>query len=340
MLLTFRSFADIPNKIHVFYEQAFETLFARHDALKDSFKRQFSTNLPIDVFKNQFSAFCLLTYDQEFYTFSEAQALEYIEKSKRITGLEFENSNFLKDLFESVCMLQRDGMSIVFCHRSFQEFFAARFIARLSREKTEKLLPKYLYRMSDGTGSMLYDMNNDLVEECFLVPKFLSFREKLVTQSKLSGIEKTCKALGCNCEVTVYKRINRADIEEFSIRFSDIEYTRFMDLVLQLFNVDLGEENQGFNSLIEKDATASAQLAKLKEFIPFFPDKSSFKKTVIYSNGWQVDKLFAKSLETAFKRGGYTVYRSLMAQRTRQLCESMMEARKSRNNSLDALLKI
>ncbi len=36
MLLTFSSFAEIPDKIHVFYDQAFDTLFSRHDATKEA----------------------------------------------------------------------------------------------------------------------------------------------------------------------------------------------------------------------------------------------------------------------------------------------------------------
>ena len=33
MLLIFNQYADIPEKTHVFYDQAFDTLFARHEKL-------------------------------------------------------------------------------------------------------------------------------------------------------------------------------------------------------------------------------------------------------------------------------------------------------------------
>lgn len=50
MLLTFDQFADIPEKVYLFYDQAFETLFAKHDATKEAYKRKSYTSLSIDVF--------------------------------------------------------------------------------------------------------------------------------------------------------------------------------------------------------------------------------------------------------------------------------------------------
>lgn len=40
MLLTYEQIAEIPKKIHLFYEQAFLTLFNKHDSLKSLYKRK------------------------------------------------------------------------------------------------------------------------------------------------------------------------------------------------------------------------------------------------------------------------------------------------------------
>jgi len=69
MLLTFDQFADIPEKIHLFYEQAFDTLFAKHDATKEAYKRQSQTKLPIDVFKKALAYFWLKTSACKIFTF-------------------------------------------------------------------------------------------------------------------------------------------------------------------------------------------------------------------------------------------------------------------------------
>jgi hypothetical protein len=62
MLLTFDSYAQIPDKLYIFYSNAFETMFFKHDATKSGFKRQLKSDLSFDDFKNVFSIFCFHTY--------------------------------------------------------------------------------------------------------------------------------------------------------------------------------------------------------------------------------------------------------------------------------------
>ena len=39
MLMTYSDFAHVPQKMYIFYEQAFQTLFYKHDAIKGAFSR-------------------------------------------------------------------------------------------------------------------------------------------------------------------------------------------------------------------------------------------------------------------------------------------------------------
>ena len=59
MLLTYGESADIPTKISLFYNQAYEALFQRHDALKGGYQRDRRTSLDIQDFARVFGAFCL-----------------------------------------------------------------------------------------------------------------------------------------------------------------------------------------------------------------------------------------------------------------------------------------
>jgi predicted NACHT family NTPase len=64
MLLTYGESADIPDKLSLFYSQAYETLFHRHDALKAGFQRDRLTKLNIQDFARVFSAFSIQTFDR------------------------------------------------------------------------------------------------------------------------------------------------------------------------------------------------------------------------------------------------------------------------------------
>ena len=64
MLMTFELNANIPDKIHLFYAKAFETLFHKHDAMKEQYDRSRRSALQIDEFERVFATFCLKTYVQ------------------------------------------------------------------------------------------------------------------------------------------------------------------------------------------------------------------------------------------------------------------------------------
>ena len=128
MLLTYEQFADIPNKMHIFYEQAFAALFRRHDAQKAQFIRKTYANLAINDFRSFFSAFCF-SYLEERFSFLDKDLRTATTKALKYAGLTTKIDDVLRDLHECLCMLQRDGIYTVFVHRSFQEYFCAVFLA-------------------------------------------------------------------------------------------------------------------------------------------------------------------------------------------------------------------
>jgi predicted NACHT family NTPase len=165
MLMTFDQFAHIPDKIHIFYEQAFETLFFRHDAGKQAaFRRKMYTDLPINDFKNCLSALCVSTYFKNKFQFNEAEILEYINTASKSEKISVLPNDYLKDLLESVCVLQRDGLFIGFSHRSLQEYFAACYIARSPSTSISELLDAFATRSTDNVIRMAFDMNRGLIE--------------------------------------------------------------------------------------------------------------------------------------------------------------------------------
>jgi hypothetical protein len=178
MLLTFNQFADIPEKIHLFYEQAFDTLFARHDAMKEAFKRDMHANLSVDVFKKYFSYFCLVSYFDSKIEFTPPEIKRYIKRGLKIENAKVDTDKFLKDLQESVCVIQREGLNLIFTHRTFQEFFAAYCLARLSKKHFSPIVEKVANRWSDNVLKMLHDMNDGLLETEYLLPAASALLQK------------------------------------------------------------------------------------------------------------------------------------------------------------------
>lgn len=172
MLITYEQFAQIPDKIHIFYEQAFETLFFRHDTLKEAgFERKRHVDLAINEFKNCLSALCISTYVKAKYQFTESEILDAITAACRHEKLDIKPAEFLRDVIESVCIMQRDGTLVAFTHRSFQEYFSACFISRSPSIDLADLLDKLSLQPQDNVISMALDINRPLIERTWILPR-------------------------------------------------------------------------------------------------------------------------------------------------------------------------
>lgn len=203
MLLTYNQWANVPIKFTNYYKLAFEALFQRHDATK-SFTRKKHTDLEIDEFRMIFSQFSYRTYINNLSEFSlddllalSREAIDYFKSETSAHERAISAKDFTLDCIESTCLLQRDGLVNVFSHRSFQEYFTARFCcdyrgtnfsdiieAALSRGPTENVFP------------MMHEIDVALIESQFVMPftqEFLSrFGKKRTVRDKISLIMKEC----------------------------------------------------------------------------------------------------------------------------------------------------
>jgi predicted NACHT family NTPase len=173
MLITFDTSADIPEKQHIFFEHGFDALFFRHDASKQgAFKRKIYSDLPIDEFRNVLSAFCMRTYTKEKFSFTLQELREFLRRSLAFEGKDQALIEpYIRDLLESVCVMQQEGIEYTFTHRSFQEYFAAHFISRSPAINFERHLDQFCKRREDTVVDMAFDMNRALLEREWILPK-------------------------------------------------------------------------------------------------------------------------------------------------------------------------
>ncbi|MBB3059502.1 NACHT domain-containing protein [Microbulbifer rhizosphaerae] len=193
MLLTYGENAEIPSKLSIFYNQAYEALFQRHDANKGGYKRNRLTSLDIQDFSRIFSLFSLQTYEKRIFKMPRTDCLKYIEKSKELLKIEFNAEDYLNDLLSAACLLIEDGLEISYSHRSFQEYFVALHILASPPELQEKLVNRYWKNsLSDNVVNLLIEMNSELVERVLIVPKLTDLFEKIGVKNSV-GITHTAK---------------------------------------------------------------------------------------------------------------------------------------------------
>ncbi len=191
MLVTFSQTGQISARRHVFYEQAFDALFFLHDSAKEGvYQRKTYAKLPIDEFRNCLSAFCIVSYVKEKFSFTQGELRELISQALKIEKKAIDIKDFINDMIESTCLLQIEGTDYVFTHRSFQEYFAAFFIARSPAANLGQLLDQLSKRREDDVTHMAFAMNRHLLEREWIVPRLREFKEissKLTFEKDLCG---------------------------------------------------------------------------------------------------------------------------------------------------------
>jgi hypothetical protein len=247
MLLTYGENSEIPSKLSIFYNQAFEALFRRHDAYKGGYNRVRLTTLDIQDFSRVFGLFSLQTYERREFKMSRTACLTYIDKSRKSLSKDFDPEGYLQDLLSAACLLTEDGLDVAFSHRSFQEYFVALHISSAAPEIQQKLILRYWKNMkSDDVMKLLVEINPELVERILLIPEL----DKLFSDLKVK------RSVGITHTARYFKKqfitIN-VDPRGLSATSYDIEATAF-DLA-QFVVADAGyvfPDNQVFKDFDQK----------------------------------------------------------------------------------------
>lgn len=181
MLLTFDNYAEIPEKLHLFYANAFETLYYKHDATKAGYHREMKCPLTYDAFKKVFAQFCFYTYYQGKIELTQDDICDALRKNISDVPI-FNPMDYLYDLVNSICVLYKDGLNYKFTHRSFQEYFTAVFLKEVSDKHMMKLgtslAKKDISRLAhDSVFPMLHDMAEYRFEQNILLPLISEFED-------------------------------------------------------------------------------------------------------------------------------------------------------------------
>jgi hypothetical protein len=144
--LLYKSFEfkrTIPIRKHIFYRQVFEALFETHDLMKEDFQREKRSGLDVDQFDELLRYFSILTYKDGKFEYTKDELLCYIEKAKQLTANQtLIPSNIVHDLTHGVPLMAEEGNYLRWVHRSMQEYFAALWVCRDSKERQRDFLTK------------------------------------------------------------------------------------------------------------------------------------------------------------------------------------------------------
>jgi hypothetical protein len=205
----------------------------------------------------------LITYNENKIEFSQSEVLETLSKVAQLEGIQLNGIAFLDDLLNALCILQRDGLQIVFSHRSFQEYFCSYRLMRFPEQKVAELIARFASRDSDNVLPMLFDMDSRLVNRTYIYPTLKRYKE--VTEN-----------IGYDFKVTKFLRLLGAGVSIRQLTLSSIyltvepetnEFLRLRTVVMRAYR-NISEQYFWFNAYLVNRA-----------------DYHAFRATVIPSMG-------------------------------------------------------
>lgn len=187
----------IPLKKHIFYRQVYDSLFEGHDLSKEgAYMRIKFSKLDIEDFHKTLRILGFITVKAGKVEYGKDELIEFIKMSKQqCPGLEFKESDLLRDLLQTVPLFNKEGNFYKWSHKSIQDYFAAQFICIDSKGRQEQLLLKIYESEQNEKYYNILDLCYDIDYKTFrstviykLICDFLSYHENSYTSFSKAGI--------------------------------------------------------------------------------------------------------------------------------------------------------
>ena len=155
---TFDYKKSIPVNLSQFYRQVYDALYENHDLSKEGyFKREKYSKLHIDDFEKVLRCLGFLTTFKSENEFSKDNLLNLVKKSIEFyTDLNCNESEFIKDLTTTVPLFRKEAGSYKWAHKSFQDYFGAKFLFIDYPDKKNEVLLKYMKESRNNNFLKIY----------------------------------------------------------------------------------------------------------------------------------------------------------------------------------------
>ncbi|TDK22332.1 NACHT domain-containing protein [Luteimonas aestuarii] len=140
---------SIPPKRSIFFRQVYEALFQDHDLSKGgSFERKKQCALDVDDFHKVLRSLGFITFKSGRVSYSPEEFSEHLKAAVERSSISSDWQKIRQDLIQAVPIFAKDGVEYRWSHKSFQEYFAAQYLAIDLASRREEALRK-IFQSSD-----------------------------------------------------------------------------------------------------------------------------------------------------------------------------------------------
>ena len=128
LIISYKSYPTLPEKLSGFYDSIFFVLLRRHDGTKPGFIRPRRCKINDNQYREIFDTLCFESKKSGKHFFDYRVMCELIKKSIERMNLIEDADCYLKDIIDVTCLILHEGNEYRFIHKSVQEYYAASFI--------------------------------------------------------------------------------------------------------------------------------------------------------------------------------------------------------------------
>jgi hypothetical protein len=211
-------------------------------------------------FEILFSAFCYRTLVKQELDFTDKSLESHIVIAQTAVNVAASERKIAEDFVRSVCLLIRDGLTVHFIHRSFQEYFAAIFLSQYRGENSFSVFDAAISAsLPNSVGPQLKEINDSAFETEWALPSVNDFLNSIHSKDINQEIGNILQ----NLVGSVMFRISNKNIMYFAGMawpMSLPTHVRRISIICQVYN--LPSIFTAFGDLTEKDSAVLRKTAQ------------------------------------------------------------------------------
>lgn len=139
LVISYKSYQQIPEQLSDFYDSLFRVLLQRHDGTKPAYVRTRKTKLNDTKFRDGFELFCYLSKKHKKNSLTSDEALFTAHEALTKKSISAEPIDFINDISNVTCLIINEGDEWRYIHKSIQEYFTASHIRNMPEVKAQKI---------------------------------------------------------------------------------------------------------------------------------------------------------------------------------------------------------
>jgi hypothetical protein len=266
LVLSYKSYNQLPAKLSDFYDSLFQALLQRHDGTKPGFTRKRSCALDDSQYRQVFESLCILAKKTGQQSFDGEKIYSLSQQALEQCVLNANPSSYIDDIVQITCLLVRDGEEYRFIHKTVQEYYTASYI----RKKSEAWAYKFYMRVQKNSFFQVWQQELAFLSEIdsyrynkfFLLPMIINLLG--IQESDLEYHNNEAELLSAsNLFYKIFFEVKWDENNEVG-KLNSVNWGHDNFLSVQIYNDNIHKFWAALNMSITR---AKSKLRELKEYI-------------------------------------------------------------------------